>query len=114
VSVVRGAAGQGALPIALVTVGAGSTVAALVSTAPWLVGLSRHKGWIFLGAGVLLLGNYWALYRGGAACEPGGACDPRRPLGRRLRRVFWGGSVLYGIPVVAAYLSLPIARALGY
>jgi len=104
-----------ALPIALVALGAGSVMAALVETAPWLVGLSRHKEWIFLGVGVLLVVDYWVLYHSGAAaCRPGGACDPARPLGRWLRRVYWASVALFGVGVAAAYLSLPVAMALGY
>lgn len=104
-----------ALPIALVSVGAGSVVASLVSTAPWLVSLSRHKEWVFLGSGLLLAANYWALYRsGGAACRPGGVCHPSHPLGRWMRRVYWSSVTLYAVGFAAAYLSLPIAKVLGY
>jgi mercuric ion transport protein len=104
-----------ALPITLVTLGAGSVVAALVSTAPWLVVLSQHKAWVFMAAGVLLGANYWALYRaGGPACEPGGVCHPGHPVGRWMRRMLWGSVALYSVAVFAAYLSLPVARAFGF
>lgn len=103
-----------ALPITLVSLGLGSVVASLVSTAPWLVALSQYKGWVFLLAGALLAANYWALYRaGGTACEPGGFCDPAASSGRWLRGIFWGTAALYGLAVFAAYLSMPVARALG-
>lgn len=103
-----------ALPIALVAVGAGSAVATLVESAPWLVTLSRHKEWVFVAVGILLAMNYWALYYARtAACQPGGACHPSRPLGRWLRRVYWASVGLYGLGFTAAYLSLPIARAIG-
>ena len=58
-----------ALPIVLVALGAGSVVASLVSTAPWLVALSRNKEWVFLVAGGLLAADYWILYR-----STNGAC----------------------------------------
>ncbi len=104
-----------AIPITLVTVGAGSVVASLVSAAPWLVTLTRHKEWVFVLSGLLLAANYWGLYRsGGAACEPGGVCHPTHPVGRWLRRVYWGSVALYGVGFGAAYLSVPVARALGY
>lgn len=99
-----------ALPITLVALGLGSVVASLVTTAPWLVTLSQHKAWVFLLAGGLILANYWALYGGGSACEPGGVCDPTRPHGQWLRRIFWGTAGMYGIAVFAAYLSVPLAR----
>lgn len=103
-----------ALPITFVALGAGSVVASLVSTAPWLVTLTRHKEWVFLFSGVLLAANYWMLYRaGGAACQPGGVCHPSRMVGRWMRRLFWSSVSLYGVAFTAAYLSLPIAKALG-
>jgi mercuric ion transport protein len=102
-----------ALPITLVSLGLGSVVASLVTTAPWLVALSHHKAWVFLVAGGLLLANFWVLYRGGGtACEPGGVCDPARPAGRWLRRIFWGSASLYLVAIFAAYLSVPLARLL--
>ena len=104
-----------ALPIALVTLGAGSVVASLISTAPWLVVLSRNKESVFLLAGLMLATDYWVLYRSkGVACQPGGVCHIAHPFGRWMRRVFWGSVALYAVGIGAAYLSLPIAKALGY
>lgn len=103
-----------ALPITLVALGLGSVVASLVSTAPWLVTVSAHKGWVFLAAGLLLGANYWALYRTSAAsCEPGDFCNPANRSGRWLRRVFWSAVAMYGVAIFAAYLSMPAARLLG-
>jgi hypothetical protein len=43
-----------ALSVLLVSIGLGATVvASLISSFPWLVTLSRHKEWVFLGAGAL-------------------------------------------------------------
>ena len=104
-----------AIPIVLVAVGAGSVLAATISAAPWLTALSRNKEWIFLFAAALLVADYLILYRSNSvACQPGGVCHSSHPFGRWMRRVFWGSSGLYAIGLVAAYLSLPIARALGY
>lgn len=36
-----------ALPITLVSIGAGGVVASLVGSAPWLADLTRHKEWVF-------------------------------------------------------------------
>lgn len=101
-----------ALPIALVSLGLGSVMASLVSGAPWLATLSRHKEWAFLAAGLLLALNYWVLYRSSRGCEPGQACSPDRRLGRWLRRVHWGSVGLYGIGLAAAYLSGPLVQLL--
>lgn len=43
------------LPAVMVSIGAGATLMALVSSFPQLVWLSEHKGWVFLIAGSLLL-----------------------------------------------------------
>lgn len=44
-----------ALPALFVTLGAGAALAGLVSEAPWLISLSRHKEFIFLGAALALV-----------------------------------------------------------
>lgn len=43
------------LPAVMVSIGAGATLMALVSSFPQLVWLSEHKGWVFGLAGMLLL-----------------------------------------------------------
>ena len=43
-----------ALPSLLVLFGLGATVASVLSAAPWLVTLSRHKGWTFAVAGAMI------------------------------------------------------------
>lgn len=103
-----------ALPIVLVSVGAGSAVASMVGALPWLSPLTRHKEWAFSLAALLLAVNYWSLYRSRAAvCRQGGVCHPSHPVGRWMRRAFWGSVVLYVTAFVAAYLSLPISRLVG-
>lgn len=99
-----------ALPLALVGVGLGSVLVSLLSAAPWIIALERHKEWVFALAGVLLVANYWALHRSGRACEPGGVCHGSHPVGRWMRRVYWGSVVAYGVALVSAYLSLPLAK----
>src|SRR5437660_9999133 len=43
-----------ALPSLLVLLGLGATVGAVLSAAPWLVALSRHKVWVFVVSGVFI------------------------------------------------------------
>jgi len=100
-----------ALPIALVTLGMGATVAALTSSFPLLITLSQHKIWIFMVSGVLLAVSGWLLYRPGRACP----IDPQ--LGRLCnraqawnRRVYWTSLVIWGIGFFAAYLALPLRQ----
>ena len=104
-----------ALPIVLVALGAGSVVASLVSTAPWLAALSRYKEWVFLVAAGLLAADYWILYRStSGVCQPGGVCHISHPFGRRMRRVFWGSCALFAAALFAAYLLLPVSKFFGY
>ncbi len=103
-----------AIPATLVAVGAGSVVASLVSSAPWLVELSRNKEWVFLLAGLMLAVDYWILYRSAStACQPGGVCHVSHPFGRTMRWVFWSSVVLFLLGLAAAYLLLPVAKMLG-
>lgn len=44
-----------ALPALFVAIGAGAALAGLVSAVPQLIWLSAHKGWVFGGAGLLLV-----------------------------------------------------------
>ncbi len=100
-----------ALPITLVTLGMGATVAALTSSFPFLITLSQHKVWIFAGSGLLLLASGWLLYRPGRRC-------PADPVQARLcerarvwnRRVYLGSVLVWGIGFFAAYLALPLRQ----
>lgn len=97
------------LPLLLVTLGMGATVAALVSAAPWLVSLSHYKAWMFVvsAAGLLVAGLF--LYRPGRAC-------PADPALARLcaradrwnRRIHGAAAALWLIGAFAAYLLLPL------
>jgi len=57
-----------AIPILLVSLGFGAVVASMASSLPFLVTLSQHKHWIFLGSFVLLLIAGWTLYRPERVC----------------------------------------------
>jgi len=77
-----------ALPIILVTLGAGATVAALTNELPWLMTLSANKGWVFLGSGLLLGLAAWLEWRPGRSCpvdaDLGTACRSSRVWNRRI------------------------------
>lgn len=96
-----------ALPSLLVLLGFGTTVAAAVSAAPWLVVLSRHKLWVFLAAGLLIAGSRLYLHYvvprvtvEGAACPPG--------LGRATRAVWRTSAALWLVGFMVAYGLGPI------
>ena len=57
-----------ALPIILVSLGLGATVAALTSNFPLLVTIAEYKTWVFVGSGGLLLVSGWLMYRSRRTC----------------------------------------------
>jgi mercuric ion transport protein len=98
-----------ALPITLVTLGMGETVAALTSSFPLLITLSMHKIWIFLGSGAMLALSGWLMYRPGRSCptdpELGHRCNQTQVWNRR---VYWSSVSVWTIGFFAAYVALPL------
>ncbi len=98
-----------ALPIALVTLGLGATVAAISANMPFLITLTLYKGWLFAASMMLLAGSGWLLYRPGREC-------PADPIAAELcdrtllwnRRIFWISVTLWNIGFFAAYIALPL------
>jgi len=95
-----------ALPALLVTVGAGATLAGLVSAVPQLVWLSAHKGLVFGLAGAMLGVAGVLQYRARFAPCP---ADPRLAAAcTRTRRISLGvyglSLAIYAIGVVFAFL----------
>ncbi|MBI2382031.1 MAG: hypothetical protein HYV16_14855 [Gammaproteobacteria bacterium] len=103
-----------ALPILFVMLGLGATVAAVTSVAPFLVTLTLHKTWVFVGSGLMLLISGWLLYRPGRACpsDPalGRLCARAERWNRRIHGI---SAALWGVGFFAAYLALPIRIWLG-
>ena len=98
-----------ALPITLVALGMGATMASLVSNVPFLVTLSQHKILVFTISGSMLMLSGWILYRSGRTCptEPELAELCRRAE-KWNRRVFWFSIFLWGVGFFAAFLALPL------
>jgi len=98
-----------ALPILLVSMGLGATVAALTSNFPVLIDISAHKIWVFAGSGALLLLSGWLIFRPGRACpaDPGLArlCARAQVWNRG---IYWSSVALWGIGFFTAYLALPL------
>ncbi len=98
-----------ALPIILVTLGLGATVAAFTSSFPVVVTIAQHKGWVFTGSGALLMLSGWLMYRPGRACpadpELGRLCNQSQVWNRR---IYCTSVALWGIGFFAAYLALPL------
>ena len=103
-----------ALPIMLVTLGFGATVAAMTSSFPILVTLSEHKAWVFAFSAVMLLLSLWLMYRPGRSCPT----DPHKAAAcaraqRWNRRVLWTSIVIWNIGFFAAFVALPLRQFLG-
>lgn len=87
-----------AFPALLVTLGMGAVVAGLVSNVPGLIWFSQHKVWVFMAAGILIVGAGIARYQARNQSCP---IDPAQTKAcGRLRKV---GAVVYWVSV-ALYL----------
>ncbi len=97
-----------ALPIALVSLGFGATVAGLASSAPWLIALSQHKAWLFSLSALLILVAAFAVYRPGRSCpadpELAAACARADSWNRRFIAI---AGILWLIGFITAY-ALPL------
>ncbi len=100
-----------ALPITLVTLGLGATVAAMTSTFPFLITLSQHKVWVFAFSAIMLALAGWAMYRPGRSCpadaELGQACNRAMVWNRR---IWWVSVGIWSIGFFAAWLALPLLQ----
>ena len=98
-----------ALPILLVSLGMGATVASLVSQFPILITLSENKAGVFIFSGLLLLISIWTLYRPGRSCPS--APDLSRSCQKSQQwnqRILWLSIIIWSIGFYAAFLALPL------
>jgi len=102
-----------ALPAALAALAGGAAISAYVSTFPWVVPLSRHKVWIFVIAGILILINGLLTLRpqGKLACTITGGTDCET-AGKFSRFMFWLAAVVYTAGVFMTYGLVPLLRLL--
>lgn len=102
-----------ALPSVLVLLGMGTAVASLLSAAPWLVSLSRHKVWTFSIAGTLIALSFVVTYWIAPRLRAGEACDADDPatcgeVSKVSRVILWGSAVIWSGGFFVAYLLGPI------
>lgn len=104
-----------ALPALLVSLGMAAVVVSGISAFPWLVPLSQHKEWLFLGAGLLVGLNFWLVYRSHSpvACDTEIGASTCETAGRWNRVVLWLSLGIFMAGLSMAYLALPVVRALG-
>lgn len=101
-----------ALPSLLVLFGLGASVATMLSLAPWLVTLSRHKTWTFSIAGILIALSFVNMYYIAPRIRRA-QCDPENPTAcddasRFSKAVLWLSAVLYSAGFFVAYILGPI------
>ena len=97
----------------LVLLGIGSAVASLLSAAPWLVSLSRHKIWTFSIAGALITASFVVTYMIAPRLLAGEACDADDPsmcgeVSKASRVILWGSAAIWFCGFFVAYLLGPI------
>ena len=102
-----------ALPSFLVLLGMGTAVASLLSAAPWLVSLSRHKIWTFSIAGTLIACSFVMTYVIAPRFLDGESCDATDPttcgeVSKLSRLLLWGSALIYSGGFFVAYLLGPI------
>lgn len=102
-----------ALPSVLVLLGMGTAVASLLSAAPWLVSLSRHKVWTFSIAGALIACSFLMTYVIAPRLRDGEACDADDPttcgeVSKLSRVLLCGSALIYSGGFFVAYLLGPI------
>ena len=93
-----------ALPILLVTLGAGAAMASLVSALPWIAVVSKYKVVVFA-LTTLVLSYAWWQVRRVTQCD---IADAKRL--RWQRGVLWFSTIIFALSVFAAYAGLPLAR----
>ena len=107
-----------ALPSLLVLIGLGATVASVVSTAPWLISLSRHKTWMFAIAVLLIAANFLYVSRIAPRLQQTSqSCPVDQPstcgtASRMSRMILWTSAGIYLVGLFSAYLLGPILRVL--
>jgi len=98
-----------ALPIIFVTLGLGTTVAAMTSAFPILITLSQHKLWVFAFSALMLVFSGWFMYRPGRHCPTDPALAQKCTTALKWnKRIYWSSVAIWGIGFIAAYLLLPI------
>jgi mercuric ion transport protein len=102
-----------ALPSVLVLLGMGTAVASLLSSAPWLVSLSRHKIWTFSISGTLIAASFVMTYLVAPRLQRGDVCEADDPItcgeiSKLSEVVLWVSVAIWSGGFFVAYLLGPI------
>jgi hypothetical protein len=105
-----------ALPSLLVLFGLGASVASILSSMPWLIILSGHKGWTFAVSGILIALSFVNLYYIAPClqmrrCSPDDstACEDASSLSKAL---LWVSASVYTVGFFVAFVLGPILTRL--
>ena len=101
-----------ALPSLLILAGLGASVASMLSAAPWLVTLSRHKPSTFGISGVLIAASFVNMYYVAPRLQRQ-ACSPDNPdacevASRFSKVILWISATIYAAGFFVAFLLGPI------
>ena len=102
------------LPATVAAIAGGASVAAMISTFPFLITLSTYKDWIFVIAGLLIVLN-WILVRRPSsklACSLTGG-DGCELTGRFSQMMLLMSMIIYGIGAFFSYALVPIMILFG-
>ena len=98
-----------ALPILLVTMGAGAILAGITSQFPVLIVLGAHKNWMFAMSGVLLTAAAGLTWRSGQHCPPAPLLAQQcQRMQHWNKRILWVSMIVWLFGFVTAYLALPV------
>lgn len=102
-----------ALPSVLVLLGMGAAVASLLSVAPWLVSLSRHKIWTFSISGALIATSFAVTYWIAPGLQQEKACAANDPTAcgaasKMSKILLWASAAIWSGGFFVAYLLAPI------
>jgi mercuric ion transport protein len=105
-----------ALPSLLVLAGLGASVASTLTSLPWLVTLSKHKGWTFVVSGFLIALSSLNMYYLAPRLKTN-ACAPNNlsacvHASRFIKVLLWVSLAIYIVGFCSAYLLGPILTKL--
>ena len=98
-----------ALPSIMVLFGMGAAVVSMLTAAPWLVTMSKHKIWTFSIAGGLIslsfIMTYWVAprFKAGEICVEDDPATCAR-VGRVSRMLLWGSAAIWSFGFFMAYI----------
>jgi hypothetical protein len=101
------------LPILIKIIAGAGAVSTLVSIFPWLVPVTKHKDWIFIILGILLVANglfiYISSFKKECPVDKREACQTVKGW---TKVIYWVVVALYLIGAFTAYLLTPLALAM--